>query len=61
MCAVTPEAVRNFEQLLFPPFQTIMQQDVQGRLFRNLPQEKKFRLDFTSVSNVDHSVFIIAV
>lgn len=32
VCAQTPEAVASFEQALFPTFQVILQQDVQGIL-----------------------------
>ena len=31
-CKANPEAVKSFEQGLFPPFQDILQQDVQGKL-----------------------------
>lgn len=30
VCGQTPEAVASFEQALFPTFQAILQQDVQG-------------------------------
>lgn len=33
-CRVNPEAVATFEQGLFPPFQDILQQDVQGKVTR---------------------------
>lgn len=33
VCSQTPEAVSSFEQALFPIFEAILQQDVQGNFF----------------------------